>query len=92
MLIVNVASYWPFAKKNYQSLVKLYQMYAKYGLEIVAFPCNQFLYQEPHSNAAIKAYVQREYGVQFPLMDKVDVNGPDTHDVFKYLRSSTREL
>ena len=92
MLIVNVASYWPFAKKNYQSLVKLYQMYEKYGLEIVAFPCNQFLNQEPHSNESIKAYVRRQYGVEFPLMDKVCVNGKETHDVFKYLRSNTKEL
>ena len=67
-------------------------MYEPYGLQILAFPCNQFLKQEPHPNHIIKRDASEKYGVKFPIMDKVLVNGPETHDVFMYLRSNTKEL
>jgi glutathione peroxidase-family protein len=57
-LIVNVASNWPFAKKNYQQLVKLDRRYRKHGLKIIGFPCNQFQSQEPRSNEDIKKYTK----------------------------------
>ena len=92
MIIVNVASKCPFAKKYFQSLTNLYQIYEPYGLQIVAFPCNQFRNQEHQMNHQIKKTVKQKYKVEFPIMDKVLVNGPETHDVFKYLRSNTKEL
>ena len=92
MLIVNVASQWPFAKKNYLALVELYKKYSDAGLQIVGFPCSQFLNQEPDPNEKIKSTVRKKYGVTFPLSDKVDVNGPDAHPVFKFLRGNTKQL
>lgn len=66
-------------------------MYAKYreqGLEILAFPCNQFLGQEPGSNAEIKARVAEKYAIKFKLFSKIDVNGEGTHNIYKFLRSA----
>lgn len=59
---------------------------------MIGFPCNQFQSQEPFSNADIKSSMRKKYNVTFQLMDKCDVNGPRTHDVFKYLRGNSREL
>ena len=91
-LIVNVASQWPFAKKNYGQLVELYKRYSESGLQIIGFPSGQFLNQEEDTNEAIKKVSTEKYKVRFPLMDKCDVNGPNAHQVFKWLRSNTREL
>ena len=64
-------------------LEALYQKYGRFGLEILAFPSNQFGGQEPGSEATIKAYAQQHYGVTFRMMSKVDVNGPNEHPVFE---------
>jgi len=60
------------------------------GLQIVCFPCNQFGRQEPGSNAEIKSFVQDKFDFQgegVHMMDKIDVNGPNTHPVWAYLKS-----
>ena len=59
------------------------------GLQILAFPCNQFMSQEPGTNEEIKSFAQDKFGVKFPLFSKIDVNGDDTHEVYKYLRRNS---
>lgn len=88
VLITNVASACGYTEQNYVGLEALYQKYGKFGLEIVAFPSNQFGGQEPGSEANIKAFAQQRYGVTFRLMSKVDVNGPNEHPVFTYASDS----
>lgn len=55
------------------------------GLKILAFPCNQFMKQEPKSEKEIKEFAS-QYGVKFQLFKKIEINGPNTHDVYKYLK------
>jgi glutathione peroxidase len=62
------------------------------GLEILAFPCNQFMAQEPKCEEDIKKFARGSFEVKFRLFSKIDVNGPNTHEVFKYLRINTKEL
>ena len=83
LLITNVASACGYTEQNYVGLEALYQKYGRFGLEILAFPSNQFGGQEPGSEATIKAYAQQHYGVTFRMMSKVDVNGPNEHPVFE---------
>ena len=85
LLIVNVASKCGFTPQ-YDGLEALYKKYEAKGLVILGFPCNQFGGQEPGTNAEIKQFAQGKYGVQFPLFSKIDVNGPNAIDVYKYLR------
>ncbi len=77
---------------NYDQLVILYKKYANEGLEILAFPCNQFMSQEPKSEAEIKKGVVAEYGVKFPMFAKIEVNGTNTHPVYQYLKSNSKDL
>lgn len=67
-------------------MTALYEKYNGQGLEIVAFPCNQFGAQEPGSNAEIKAFATDKFGFNGLMMDKIDVNGPNTHPVWVYLK------
>jgi len=67
----------------------LYAKYAEKGLEILAFPCNQFGKQEPGTNEEIKAFVAKK-GATFKLFDKVDVNGKNTHPLFLFLRKELK--
>lgn len=73
-------------QKNYTEFVQLHKKYRSAGLEILAFPCNQFGAQEPKPNAEIKEFAGN-YGAEFPLMDKVLVNGPQTHPLFAFLKN-----
>jgi glutathione peroxidase len=83
LLITNVASACGFTEQNYKGLQALYEKYGKFGLEILAFPSNQFGSQEPGDEAHIKVFVQSKYGVTFRMMGKVDVNGDSEHPLFK---------
>jgi len=65
--------------------VTLYNQYKSKGLEILAFPCNQFGGQEPGSNADVKKFAQG-YGAKFPLFAKIDVNGPNTAPLYAYMK------
>lgn len=67
-------------------LQKLYEKYQASGLEVLAFPCNQFGHQEPGSNADIKHFAASHYHTTFPMFSKVDVNGAGTHPVYAYLK------
>lgn len=84
LLIANTASKCGFTPQ-YKELEELYQKYGKQGLAVLAFPCNQFLKQEPAGNSEIQNFCQVNYGVTFPVFGKIDVNGENAHELFKYL-------
>mmetsp|Transcript_7948 Transcript_7948/g.49069 ORF Transcript_7948/g.49069 Transcript_7948/m.49069 type:complete len:200 (-) Transcript_7948:444-1043(-) len=90
-LVVNVASECGFTDQNYKELVDLYNKYRRKGLEVLAFPCNQFGGQEPGSNGDIKQFVNK-YGVKFPLFSRVDVNGSSTHPLYSWLKEEKRGI
>lgn len=89
VLIVNTASQCGFTPQ-YAGLQKLYDTYKDKGLVVIGFPCNQFGGQEPDGEAKIEEFCQLNYGVSFPMMAKVEVNGKDTHPVFKFLKNSPK--
>ncbi|GLT76092.1 hypothetical protein SLA2020_477730 [Shorea laevis] len=89
LLIVNVASRCGLTSSNYSELSHLYEKYKNQGFEILAFPCNQFGGQEPGSNSEIKQFACTRFKTEFPIFDKVDVNGPNTAPVYQFLKSST---
>ena len=86
LLVVNTASKCGFTPQ-YDGLEALYQKYKDQGFVIIGFPCDQFGHQEPGTNEEIAEFCRLNYGVTFPLMDKVDVNGDNAHPVFKWLYS-----
>ncbi|CAL2233532.1 unnamed protein product [Prunus armeniaca] len=88
LLIVNVASKCGLTSSNYSELSHLYEKYKTQGFEILAFPCNQFGGQEPGSNPEIKQFACTRFKAEFPIFDKVDVNGPSTAPVYQFLKSS----
>lgn len=85
VLVVNTASKCGFTPQ-YRGLQQLYQTFKDNGLVILGFPCDQFAHQEPGDAAAIKQFCEVNFGVSFPLMEKIEVNGPGTHPVFKFLK------
>ncbi|SCU84084.1 LAME_0C08152g1_1 [Lachancea meyersii CBS 8951] len=85
VLIVNVASKCGFTPQ-YQELQELYTRYHDKGLEIIGFPCNQFGKQEPGSDEEIGQFCQLNYGVTFPIMKKINVNGSDADPLWEYLK------
>jgi glutathione peroxidase len=85
ILVVNTASKCGFTPQ-YEGLEKLYQKYKEQGFVILGFPCNQFLNQEPGTDAEIAEGCIINYGVSFPMFSKTDVNGENTHPIFKYLK------
>lgn len=86
LLIVNVASKCGLTPQ-YEGLETLYKQYKDQGLEILAFPCNQFLEQEPGTNEEILDFCSVNYNVTFPLFDKIDVNGKDESPLYTFLKS-----
>lgn len=86
VLIVNTASRCGFTPQ-YESLQKLYEQYNTQGLVIIGFPCNQFGKQEPENEDKIQEFCQLNYGVSFPMMQKIDVNGENTHPVYQFLKT-----
>ena len=87
ILIVNVASKCGFTPQ-YEGLEKLYEKYKAKGFVILGFPCNQFLSQEPGTDAEIKAFCSTKYNVTFPLFDKIEVNGDNAHPLYKFLKKA----
>ena len=85
VLIVNTATKCGLAPQ-FKGLEELHQKYKDSGLVILGFPCNQFLNQEPETNETMVESCQINFGVTFQLFEKCDVNGADTHPVFKYLK------
>jgi len=89
VLVVNTASNCGFTPQ-YEGLQKLYDQYKDKGLVILGFPCDQFAHQEPGSDEEIAQFCQMNYGVEFPMFSKINVNGKDTHPVFKLLKKETK--
>jgi glutathione peroxidase len=87
VLIVNTASKCGFTNQ-YTGLQKLYDSFAAKGLVVLGFPCNQFGAQEPGSTEDIQSFCQVNYGVSFPLSEKIDVNGSNAHPLYKYLTAA----
>ncbi|XP_027080834.1 probable glutathione peroxidase 8 [Coffea eugenioides] len=86
LLIVNVASKCGFTNSNYTELNELYQKYKDQGLEILGFPCNQFGQQEPGSNDEIVDFVCTRFKSEFPIFDKIEVNGENSAPIYKFLK------
>jgi len=86
-LMVNVASKCGFTYQ-YEALVKLQDRFADRGFTVLGFPCNQFLGQEPGSPEEIAEFCSLTYGVEFPLSEKIDVNGEDRHPLFAELEEA----
>lgn len=84
LLIVNVASYCGYTPQ-YKGLEALYQKYRDQGLEVLAFPCNDYGMQEPDSNDKIQQFCETRYGVSFPLFDKLHAKGAEQHPLYAKL-------
>ena len=84
LLIVNTASACGFTPQ-FGGLEALHKKYGQRGLAVLGFPCNQFGSQDPGSNEEIASFCQLNYGVTFPMMAKIDVNGPEADPLFKWL-------
>ena len=91
MLIVNTASKCGFTPQ-FGGLEELHKTYAGKGLVVVGFPCNQFGSQDPGADGEIAEFCQVNYGVSFPMMGKVDVNGPAAHPLYKWLSAEAPGL
>jgi glutathione peroxidase len=87
ILIVNTASACGFTPQ-YRELENLYRKYRDQGFVILGFPCNQFGKQEPGDTRAIAEFCRTRYQVSFPLFEKIEVNGNQTHPLFAYLKSA----
>ena len=86
LLVVNTASACGFTPQ-FEGLEALHKTYGSQGLAVIGFPCNQFGAQDAGTNAEIGAFCQRNYGVSFAMMEKVDVNGDHAHPLFKWLKT-----
>jgi glutathione peroxidase len=91
LLIVNTASRCGNTPQ-YAGLQELYAKYHDRGFEVLAFPCNQFGHQEPGGDEEIKEFCEANYGVEFPLFSKIEVNGDEAHPLYKFLKSEKTGL
>ena len=91
LLVVNTASACGYTPQ-FAGLEDLHREYGPKGLAVIGFPCNQFGSQDPGSNAEIAQFCQLNYGVSFPMMAKVDVNGPAADPLFAWLRTEAPGL
>jgi glutathione peroxidase len=91
MLIVNTASACGFTPQ-FAGLEQLHKTYGKKGLVVLGFPCNQFGAQDSGSNGEIAEFCQLNYGVSFPMMAKIDVNGATAHPLYQWLAAEAPGL
>jgi glutathione peroxidase len=91
LLIVNTASACGFTPQ-YKGLQKLYEQYQDRGLVVLGFPCNQFGAQEPGSDQEIQSFCELNFGVSFPVLAKIDVNGQQQHPLWAFLTSEAPGL
>ena len=89
LLVVNTASYCGLTPQ-FEGLEALYQRFKDKGVVVLGFPCNQFAKQEPGTADEIGGFCQKNYGVSFPMFEKVDVNGKDAHPLYKWLTTEKR--
>ncbi len=86
LLIVNTASQCGFTPQ-FQELEALYNQYHAHGFAVLGFPCNQFGSQDPGTDPEIHYFCQTTYGITFPMFAKIEVNGPHTHPLYKFLKN-----
>ena len=86
LLIMNTASACGFTPQ-FAGLEELHQAYGPKGLAVLGFPCNQFGSQDPGSNGEIAQFCQLNYGISFPMMEKIEVNGPGADPLYQWLRA-----
>ena len=91
LLVVNVASKCGFTPQ-YAGLEALYEKFKDKGVVVLGFPCDQFGHQEPGNEAEIKNFCSLNYDVKFPLFAKIEVNGANTHPLYKYLKAQAKGL
>lgn len=91
LLIVNVASRCGYTPQ-YAALEALYRKHRSAGLSVLGFPCDQFGHQEPGTDAEIQSFCSRTYDVTFPLFSKIEVNGPGTHPLYRFLKARQKGL
>jgi glutathione peroxidase len=87
VLVVNTASACGLTPQ-YEGLQQLYETYAPRGLAVLGFPCDQFGHQEPGTEEEIASFCEQNYGVTFPMFAKIDVNGPDAHPLYAWLKQA----
>ena len=91
VLVVNTASKCGFTPQ-YEGLQKLHEEYREQGLIVLGFPCDQFAHQEPGSDQEIDEFCKVNFGVDFALSQKVNVNGKDAHPIYQFLKSHSKGL
>lgn len=91
LLIVNTASRCGFTPQ-YDALEALYRKHKESGFEILAFPCNQFMKQEPGTNKEIQEFCTVNFNITFPIFDKIDVKGDNIHPLYAYLTSQEKGI
>ena len=91
VLVVNTASKCGFTPQ-YQGLEAVYQEFKDQGVTVLGFPCNQFGHQEPGTAAEIGSFCEKNYGVSFPLFEKIDVNGTAAHPLYRHLKAAAPGL
>lgn len=91
LLIVNVASKCGFTRQ-YSALEALHRRYSPKGFSVLGFPCNQFGNQEPGDADSIRSFCHLTYNVTFPMFEKIEVNGANTHPLYAFLKRSARGL
>lgn len=91
LLIVNTASKCGFTPQ-FEGLQSLYESLRERGLEVLGFPCNQFMNQDPEDESAISQFCSLNYGVDFPMFSKVEVNGDNAHPLYRFLKHEAKGL
>ena len=91
VLMVNVASQCGLTPQ-YEGLEALYRQYGDRGFVVLGFPCNQFAGQEPGTSQEIASFCEVNYGVTFPIFERIDVNGEEAHPLYQWLKSSAPGL
>ncbi len=91
VLLVNIASKCGFTPQL-KELEALYQLYKESGLVILGFPCNQFLNQSPEDSHEMVSFCELNYGVSFPIFQKIEVNGGNAHPLYQYLKAQKSQL
>lgn len=89
VLVVNTASKCGFTPQ-YQGLQQLHDQFGAEGFEVLGFPCDQFMHQEPGGDDEIGAFCEKNFGVTFPMFSKVEVNGKGTHPLYKWLKKQKK--
>ena len=91
LLIVNTASKCGFTPQ-FEGLQSLHEELGERGFEVLGFPCNQFMNQDPGNDDAISQFCSLNYGVSFPMFAKIEVNGDGTHPLFRFLKREAKGL